>query len=181
MIVMNTSTMTHSMFQPVREGFRTVFARPGYRALFGFLTLALAVLLFLVPVVVVPGNTLVLQWQLFGVVDYLLLLVIAALQGLLLTMLLYRYRQRRGVSRSLPAHVGLISGLPAFLFGAKLCPMCIAALLGFLGPSAVLAALEWRAVIFTGSAALLVFAVVVTTQSISGKGSCCAASEVRRE
>ena len=163
MIFLYSNKTMSNILQPMLTGSHAVLRLPRYRAAF--------LLLFLVPVASIPGNSPAFQWRLFGLLDYLLLLLIAAMQALLLTMLLYRFRRGRAATRTLSAHVGLLSGVPAFLFGAKLCPMCIAALLGFLGPNAVLAALEWRSWICAGSVAVLLFALIVTAQSIGVRGA----------
>jgi len=102
--------------------------------------------LFLIPVHVIPGNTIAIQSRLYQLNDYLLLACIASLESLLIAMSVYivRHRQHRTdrIGPSGRGNIGLLSGIPAFLFGAKACPMLMVALFGGFGSGAVVSALH---------------------------------------
>lgn len=141
------------------------------RGLFLLLTGLIAWLLFLVPVRVIPGNDVAFWASLFGPTDYLLLLVVAALEGLLQLMGLHLWSQSRPRQHTRPRlaneSLGVLSGLPVFLFGTKICPMCIVGFLGFLGPSAVFFAVDHRHWFFSLWSAILLLSLFSVSRKIT--------------
>lgn len=155
----------------VPSAIRTVFRNP--IVLFAFLLLipTIALLLFLIPVFTIPGNSAALQLEIFTLTEHFLLVFVAALEALLLVMFIHLFGapERRRLRTTVgSANLGLVSGIPAFLFGTKLCPMCIAAVFGFLGPGAVFSILRYRTWIFAASAAVLLLSIYSIARKING-------------
>lgn len=136
-----------------------------------FITPIMAFLLFLIPVNVIAGNSITFQLRLFSAKDYLMLFSVAGLESLLLIMFFYLFRRARAQRMKLSvfgqSNLGVISGVPAFLFGTKLCPMCIAAIFGFLGPGAVFSILQYRVWIFLVSVAVLFLSIYFVSRKIN--------------
>ncbi|MFB6212731.1 MAG: hypothetical protein ABEI53_02885 [Candidatus Magasanikbacteria bacterium] len=111
------------------------------------------ILLFIsIPVLVIPGNSFQVQLQLYGIVDYLIIIVLSFLSSFLVISGIYRYKRRqKGVSSD---GFGVVFSVIASVFGAPSCPMCLAALFSFLGFGAVSFVVKNQWIIF--SAALLV-------------------------
>lgn len=146
-------------------------------AVFLLLIPLVASLLFLIPVETIPGNNIQFQATLFHLTDYFSLFVIATLESLLLVMWIYLLRHRKSQRNpkgfSGNESLGMLSGVPAFLFGTKLCPVCIAGIFGFLGPGAVYFAIQHRLWIFLISAAVLLVSIYSISRKINGTCEYC--------
>lgn len=151
-----------------------------YRSLFLLLIPLIAFLLFLIPVTYIPGNSISFQATLFTISDYLLIIPLAGLESLLLVMFVYlmRHSRKQTLPRMSPGGFGLVSGVPAFLFGTKLCPICMASIFGLFGPGVVAFALQYRTGIFLGSMILLLVSVYTVSLQINGVCSKCLYSGV---
>ncbi len=145
---------------------KVVLQKRLYLAAFLLLTIPIAFLLFLIPVNAIAGNSIAFQLQLFGTKDYLMIFAVAGLESLLLVMFFYLFR-RAQVQKTKLSAFGVVSGVPAFLFGTKLCPMCIAAMFGFLGSGAVFSILQYRAWIFVASIAVLLLSIYSVSRKIN--------------
>ena len=129
-------------------------------------------LLYLIPVISIPGNDIAFQYQLFTPPDFLLLFIVAALESLLLVMMLYLFRQRHLATLN-QGFLGILSGIPVFLFGANFCPMCLAGLLGVFGPGVVAFAVQYRFWAFVGSIGILLFSLYATSRKVRGVCEAC--------
>ena len=154
---------------------RTVLQEQSYLAVFLVLVPLISFLLFLIPVQLIPGNDVRFQASLFHARDYLLLAMLALLESLLLVMYIFLLRRsQQSRKRDLEREsLGVISGIPAFLFGTKACPMCVAAFLGFLGPNVVFTVVEYRQWIFGLSAIVLLLSLYVVSRKIEGNCEKC--------
>ncbi len=142
--------------------------------LFAFLLLipTIAFLLFLIPVKFIPGNSIDFQATLFGVSDYFLLFTLALLESLLLVMFFYLFaltRRKAYLKTAGQGGIGLFSVVPAFLFGTKLCPMCLAGIFGALGISAgvVFPLLQYRQWVFIVSIIILLTSLYLVSKKIN--------------
>lgn len=148
-----------------------------YLAVLLLLVPAIAFLLFLIPVKTIPGNDLAFQSQIFGAQDYLMLLLIAILESLLLLMFFYLLRRARTQKLKLSAlgqsPLGIASGIPAFLLGTKLCPLCLAGIFGFLGSGFVFSILKYRLWIFAASIIILLLSLYSIAKKINGACEAC--------
>lgn len=160
-----------SAFKQVISASKMVLQKRSYLIAFLLLMPLMAFLLFLIPVNVIAGNSIAFQLKLFSIKDYLMLFSVAGLESLLLVMFFYLFRRAQAQKMKLAAfghsNLGVISGLPAFLFGTKLCPMCIVAIFGFLGSGVVLSILQYRTWIFLASAAMLLLSIYSISRKIN--------------
>ena len=158
------------MINKIRDAVSTItiiFQERAIRYAFILLLPFITLLLYSIPVISIPGNDLAFQLQLFTPLDFLLLFAVAALESLLLVMMFYMLRQRQlsGVGQG---NLGLLSGIPAFLFGANFCPMCIAGLLGVFGPGVVAFAVQYRLWAFSLSIGILFVSLYSTSRKVQG-------------
>lgn len=161
---------------------KRVLRQPTYLAVFILLTPVIATLLFLIPITTIPGNSVALGLQMLSATkDYLILISIAALESLLLVMFWYAWRRSHTTTQNLKVvgqgNVGMVSGVMAFLFGSKLCPICLATIFGVFGPSATLAALYYRPWILGVSVFLLLVSLYLVAKRINKKCAHCLAKE----
>lgn len=165
------------VFQRIITACAIALKNPKYLLAFLLLIPPIGYLLFLIPVQAIPGNDIALQLKLFSLKDYLLLLIVAALESLLIVLFVFGFRQPHAHANKLASfghgNMGTLGGIASFLFGSKLCPMCIAALLGGLGPGAVAFTLEYRQWIFFVSIALLLFSIYCLSGKIVGNCELC--------
>lgn len=162
---------------------KTVLKKKAYLVVFLFLIPVIGFLLYLIPVTKIPGNSITFQAKLFGTQDYILLAFLAVLESLLIVMFFYQfhqaqpYKNKQNVSvnkltrlngDNLGMFSGMFSTVPAFLFGTKLCPICIAAIFGAFGPGAVLFAMQERTLIFIVSLAILLFSIYSVSKKVNG-------------
>ncbi len=167
-----------SAMHHIKAAGKTTLSDRGRLAAFLLLTPLIASLLFLIPVKVIPGNDILFQASQFQMLDYLLLLLVATLQSLLLVMSfsLFRRNRHHNASRAWSYQsLGIMSGVPAFLFGSKLCPVCLGGILGFLGPGALFFVIEYRAWFFAASAALLLLSLYAVARKVNGVCELCVA------
>jgi len=153
--------------QSIGSTTRTIFQEKVIRNGFILLLPLITALLYSIPVMSIPGNDVAFQLQLFTPPDFLLLFVVASLESLLLVMMFYLYRQRSLSTRN-QGNLGLLSGIPAFLFGANFCPICLAGLLGVFGPGVVAFAVQYRLWAFSISIGILLISLYSTSRRVQG-------------
>lgn len=151
----------YDMFKTLIVACKVVFQRKRYAVFFLILIPFIAFLLYLIPVKEIPGNNIRIQAQLFETYDYVLISILSILEALLLVMFIYLFQRERKQRLSTigQGNIGLLSGIPAFLFGTKMCPMCLFAMFGFLGSGAVLFLVQYHIWLFA-------FAIIVLLLSI---------------
>lgn len=158
-------------FKQIISASKMVLQSRFYLSVFFLITPIIAFLLFLIPVNAIPGNSVTFQMQLFSTKDYLMIFSVAGLQSLLLVMFFYLFRRARSQRIKLSAfghsNLGVISGVPAFLFGTKLCPICITAIFGFLGSGTIFSILQYRVWIFVVSVAILLLSIYSISRKIN--------------
>lgn len=156
---------------------RKVLKKKKYLSAFLLLIPLVGFLLFLIPVKYIPGNSINFQAYLFTTSDYLVLLVLSVLESLLLVMLFYQFKLSRHKSAA-AGHggMGMLSVVPAFLFGTKLCPICIAGILGTFGlsTSLIFPLLLNRQWIFLASIGILLLSLYFVSKKVNGLCECCA-------
>ncbi len=155
--------------QPVLASIK-VFQKKGYFISFLLLIPAISLLLYLIPVKAIPSNSFAFQATLFQIQDWMMITLIAVLESLLLIMnafLLFRRERKHNIDIIGQGNVGLFSGIPAFLFGTKLCPMCLFGIFGFLGGGAVLFFIQYQRLLFIFSIILLLFSLYSVSKRIN--------------
>ncbi len=167
---------------------RNIFKQPvlaskkvfqGKGSVFAFILLipVIGFLLYLIPIKEIPGDSITFQARLYQFQDYLLIALIATFESLLLVMIFYLFRAQRKQQIAIigQGNLGLLSGIPAFLFGTKLCPMCLFAIFGFLGSGAVLFLREYHIWLFLASIIILFFSLYSVAKKINGVCTSCRA------
>lgn len=165
--------MKYNAFFQIIDASKTVLRNRLCLLAFLLITPLIALFLFLIPVKYIPGNSIDFQATLFGVGDYLLLITLAALESLLLVTFFYLFvltRRKAHIKTAGQGGVGLLSVVPAFLFGTKLCPMCLAGIFGAFGISTgfVLPFLQYRLWVFIISIGILLFSLYFVSKKVNG-------------
>ena len=133
------------------------------------LVVVMAFISILVPSLLIPGNTLKLQLSLLETSDISLIIIFSALFGIAISMQIYASHKEKN-SNKLVKSTG--TGLIAFtgtLFSAKLCPICLGAILGFLGigGSATLFLFSYKNEIMIASIFILIFIIYLAGKRIT--------------
>lgn len=114
-----------------------VFRNKKYLLLFLVLTAFFGSLFIAVPTFTIVGNDLAFQLSTYNMIDYFLLGFISLLSGLVLTLQIYKWKNRKeacSISSSFVQSAGAgISGVFASLLGTAVCASCIAPIIVFLG------------------------------------------------
>jgi len=146
---------------------KNVLSRRNYLVGFSFLTLFIFFIFVLVPVLLIPGNSLSFQLTLFKTKDYLLFSTLSVLTSLQIIMQIFSFRQnkmfsyRNGLS-------GTTSAIIAVLFGAASCSSCLASLFGFLGIGAVLFLAQYRDIIVIFAIFGVLISLYFTSRKVNG-------------
>ncbi len=143
-----------------------------------FLTFLIITLMFLsafvlLPVLSIPGNSLSFQLGIFTFWNYVLMILLSGLIGLMISMQIYVYKIKksvRGVGRGV---VGGFSSIAAGLFGTASCASCVAAIFGFLGAGTVLFLIEKQWYIVGISLALVLLSIYLTSLNIEKNCETC--------
>lgn len=164
-------SMKNVFIQPYQASLKVLQNRK-YTLLFLTLIPIISFLLFLIPVKYIPGNSINFQATLFTTSDYLLLVILSVLESLLLVMFLYLFkltRRRANIATAGHGGMGMLSVVPAFLFGTKLCPMCLAGIFGALGISTgmVFPLLLYRQWVFIASIGVLLLSLYFVSKKIN--------------
>lgn len=138
------------------------------------LALVMAFISILIPSLLTPGNTLKLQLSLLTISDISLIILFSVLFGIAIAMQIYASHKEK-YSNKLVKGTG--TGFIAFtgtLFSAKLCPICLGAILGFLGigGSATLFLFSYKNEIMVASIFILVFIIYLTGKRITNLKVC---------
>ncbi|MEK7630653.1 MAG: hypothetical protein AAB417_01310 [Patescibacteria group bacterium] len=152
----------------------------------GRLALAFAILwallfagMFSIPVVAIPGNNIGFQAELFRFGDYGLLAVLGFFGALTLTIQINIFLQkfetvRQTMGSAALSGAGLLSGVFSSLFASATCGMCLVALFGFLGFSAVLTIITYRWYIVAASFLLLFISLYFASSRLNEGCKACA-------
>lgn len=133
------------------------------------LAVIMAFISILVPSLLTPGNTLKLQLSLLGISDIGLIILFSVLFGVAIAMQIYASNKEKQSNKLVR---GTGTGFVAFtgtLFSAKLCPICLGAILGFLGigGSATLFLFSYKNEIMIASIFILVFIIYLAGKRIT--------------
>ena len=149
---------------------KTVLKNQVYRIL--FLPIFAAVLVFFVaiPIIAIPSNTLQLQFSLYNPIDYITLVALAMFGSIFVLMNIYVYKQAKEKRLSVVAKGGIggAFGTLASVFGAASCPMCVAALFGFLGFGTVGILVQYQLWVFLAALFFMLFSLHFISRKVSG-------------
>lgn len=160
--------MKNTVLQPV-FALKLIFSKKRYLLSFIVLVFLIAFLDYLIPVKTIPGNSLSYQRQLMSIQDYVVVLLISILESMLLLMFYYLLKSKQTklftISRG---NLGIISGLPALLFGLGTCSsLTIPILFGFLGSGFVMFATAYSTWVFYVSTIFLLLAIYSLSRKIN--------------
>ncbi len=159
--------MVKSVFKPIF----LVFSSRKHVLIAIALAIVMAFLAILVPSLLTSGNTLKTQSSLLQISDIGLIVLFSSLFGIAIAMQSYATHKEKMQNTGL-AVKGTGTGLVAFtgtLFSAKLCPICLGAILGFIGMggSATLFLFSYKNEIMIASILILLFMVYLTGKRIT--------------
>lgn len=159
-----------SIFEPIL----LTFSSKKYIIIAIILAVIMAFVSILVPSLLTPGNTLKLQLSLLEINDIILIIIFSVLFGIAIAMQIYASHEEKHINK-LAKRTG--TGIVAFigtLFSVKLCPICIGAILGFLGigGSATIFLFSYKNEITTASIFILLFIIYITGKRITNLKVC---------
>jgi len=124
------------------------------------------VLFTYIPVLLIPGNTLLFQLkEVFIIRDYVLMSVLSVLTALLLVMQVHLYKSAKILQIGKGA-LGSYSGFVAMIFGTAACASCVASVLGFLGVGTVFFLIKFQWVVASIATFLVVFSLYFTSLKV---------------
>jgi hypothetical protein len=134
------------MLENIRSALETVFSDSRNVAIAAASGLALTALNFLLPVLLVPGNTLEFQLALLGPEAALLYAVLAALVGIVVAMQAHIFSHGESAARGAAAGgFAFLSSVASGVFGGASCAACVSALFSFLGAGSTLFLVDHKA------------------------------------
>lgn len=134
-----------------------------------------------IPVLTIPGNSLVLQLSIFTGRNYTLMAVLALLASFFTVTQIELFRRHRGrlrVQAIGKVGAGGVSATLAAILATAACSSCVAAILGFLGFGTVLTILQYRWYVVLLAIALMLISIIFTLRHfekpckncVTGKG-----------
>lgn len=134
-------------------------------------SLVMAFLAILIPSLLIPSNTIKFQLSLLKINEITLIIIFSALFGISIAMQSYAFfieklHKSKLVMKS--TGTGFVA-LTATLFSTKLCPLCLATILGLigLGSSATLFLFSYKKEILIVSMLLLILVIYITGKRIT--------------
>jgi hypothetical protein len=122
----------------ITKAIKEVLDKRNYVLLFLVISFIMASVLVLIPVISIPGNGVLFQLSLFTFKDYIILVPLSLLVGLMIAMQIYGHKLRTSLRGSGRGVVASSSGILAGIFGTAGCSSCIATVFSFLGTGSVL-------------------------------------------
>ncbi len=119
----------------ILHGSMSVFRRHTYQIIATTGTFFLFCLYLLVPILLVPGNTLSFELETISLLDYVLLFALALMTGILLTLELFSFRHSRaqGLHVVGESGTGIVASLVGGVLATASCGCGIGILLGAIG------------------------------------------------
>jgi len=145
---------------------KEILSKKNYLILFLSITLLMIVIFILIPVLTIPGNDISFQLSTFTIKDYIALVPLASLISLMFSMQIYSRKRKKSMREAGKGAVGGSSGIIAGIFGTASCPMCVAAIFGFLGIGAVLFLVKYQWYVFGLSSSLVLISLYLTSLNI---------------
>lgn len=134
---------------------KSAFRKRGLRFIFVLGTLALFAGMFIIPVVLIPGNSVSLHADLLQPADYVVLAGLSLASSLLVIIqinIFQKTRRKQIHGDTAVGGIGVLVGLFSSLFASATCALCVGALFSFLGFGTVLffAQHRWYIIVFAG-------------------------------
>ena len=125
--------MTH--LSMILSATKTVLSKWTYNIAFVILIVLFVALYISIPVITIPGNTLIFQLSLYTFVDYSIFISISVLTSLLVLMQVFSFINSRKYNMRSIGHgsVGVFSGILSGMFASITCVPCAIGFLGIFG------------------------------------------------
>lgn len=158
----------------VFNSIKNVLKRKNYFLMFLVTSIIFLALFILIPVFIIPGNSLKFQLGIFMPLNYFVMILFSSLAGLMISMRTYNYKMKKSLIGVGGGVFGGFFGFVAGIFGTVTCPACVAAIFGFLGTGATLFLIEKQWYIMSIAAVFLLVSIYLTSLSIEKKcEKCC--------
>lgn len=144
---------------------KQVLKNKSYLVGFSTLIIMFFILFIILPVLLIPANSLKFQLSIFTLKDYILLGFLSTLSSLLITMQIFAYKKAKQKQIAKGA-LGSSSAIIAAIFGTASCSSCLAAVFGFLGIGTVLFLAKYRSVVVALAIALMLLSLYFTSLKI---------------
>lgn len=150
-------------------GIREPFKRKNYILLFIGAFLVMVILLVLIPVWTVPGNTLATQLDIFTARDYAVIVLLSSLSALFIAMQAFVMHERKKIAGAGTAIGGGVGALFAGIAGTAFCASCLAPLFAAfgIGFGGVVFVLNYRWYFVVVITLLLLIAIYLTARKIN--------------
>jgi hypothetical protein len=150
---------------------RIAFQGSGYRWAFIILLVVFFAGMFMLPVGLIPGNSITFQAKIYSVASYASLLLLAASTALSLTLQVkaWRSRQRAGniAGSATASGFGVVTGIFSSMFASATCGACVGAVFGFLGFTTIIFLVTYRWYILIGAVLLLFLSIYLSARKIN--------------
>lgn len=150
----------------VFKSIKNVISKRNYFIILLVTSLIFLTLFILLPVFFIPENNLVFQLKVFTPLNYITMFVFSALVGLMISMQIYNHRIKKSLKNVGGGFFGSISGFVAGIFGTASCPICVAAIFGFLGTGTVFFLIEKQWYVMIISLFLILLSIYLTSLGI---------------
>jgi len=137
--------------------------------LLSFLTVGWYMVFVGIPVLTIPGNSLIFQLSIFTGRDYALMAVLALLASFFTVIQIELFRRHRGrlrVQAIGKVGAGGVSAILAAILATAACSSCVAAILGFLGFGSVLTILQYRWYVVLLAIAFMLISIIFTLRHL---------------
>jgi len=148
---------------------KEVLSKKNYFIAFIALVFLIFAIFILIPVFLIPANSLLFQLTVFSIKDYILLTILSVLTSLLIVMQVFSYKEAKICSPRKTAISGG-SAVVAALFGTASCSACLATVFGFLGVGTVFFLVEYQW--FIVGIAILIMLISLYFTSLKLKAVC---------
>ena len=159
------------MIQPlgtIYSSSKSLLSNKSYARLLFLVVITILAVYIMIPVLTIPSNTILFQLSIWEFKDYAVLIPLSFLVGLMITMQVYVFKQRKKskVKETGKSVVGGYSGIVAGVFGTASCSSCVAAIFGFLGTGTVIGLIKYQWYVVIGSVALVLLSLYLSSLSI---------------
>jgi hypothetical protein len=133
------------------------------------LSILFFVAMFSIPVINIPGNSILFQAELYHLDEYLILIALSFMSGLSLWLqwVAFRTRKKGAAQEAVLGGTGILSGVVSSLFASASCATCIGALFSFLGFNTILFLAVHRWYILAFAFTLLVISIYLAARKIA--------------
>lgn len=153
-------------YRTIWFGIKETLTHRNYVVLFILAFLVMLILFTLIPIWIIPGNSIAIQLSIYRIQDYLILSLLSGLYALFIAMQVYAMRQKKNI-RGIATTVGGGAGaLFAGIAGTAFCASCLAPLFALVGIGfgGVLFVLEYRIYFVLGITVLMLLAIYFTAR-----------------